>query len=280
MQTVQVLVEQSTHCNQDSLPLRFGVHFSEDTVLSIRTDGKTYPDKNPDRYQINGVLSHPNIFNTIESRAVLTTRTRNGLPIIVTVWSHDAKTENHLSEVMRDLRKSGDLSPMWLLEQHRLYLSHELSTHSDLLRLLAKKVGSARHKELKAQTDLVIQKLSETIEKHKEKAEKLEEENKQLIAERDAAKVQGSEVQVTEPNTLISADEDFFHRGSSCTVLNLADGTKWYMKTSTFDRTGAITEKAKSLIGEQVKVTSWDPITDPGKWSSQGYFRNIYLSDE
>jgi hypothetical protein len=71
-------------------------------------------------------------------------------------------------------------------------------------------------------------------------------------------------------------DEHVLYNDSYCTAITLEPGEQWYMKTSTFDRLGRITEKAKSLIGNNVKVTSWDPIREPSKWSSQFYFRNIY----
>jgi hypothetical protein len=56
----------------------------------------------------------------------------------------------------------------------------------------------------------------------------------------------------------------------------MADGTQRHMKTTTFDRDGSITRKAKELVGSRVRTTCWDPIGSPGKWSRQGYFRNIY----
>ena len=37
-----------------------------------------------------------------------------------------------------------------------------------------------------------------------------------------------------------------------------------------------ITAKAKSLVGKKVKTSCWDPIGETGKWTRQGYFRNIY----
>ena len=66
------------------------------------------------------------------------------------------------------------------------------------------------------------------------------------------------------------------HRGSSCTELVMEDGTRLYMKTITFDRDLQVTAKAKTLVGRKVKTSCWDPIREPGKWSSQGYFRNVY----
>jgi hypothetical protein len=67
--------------------------------------------------------------------------------------------------------------------------------------------------------------------------------------------------------------------GSSCTVLVMGDGSQRHMKTSTFDPDGSITTKAKSLVGSRIRTTCWDPKGSPGRWSSQGYFRNIYAAE-
>jgi hypothetical protein len=48
------------------------------------------------------------------------------------------------------------------------------------------------------------------------------------------------------------------------------------MKTVTFDPTLSVTAKAERLVNRQVKTTCWDPVNQPGYWSSQGYFRGIY----
>ena len=70
------------------------------------------------------------------------------------------------------------------------------------------------------------------------------------------------------------------HRGSLCTELVMKDGARLYMKTSTFDPDFSVSVKAKSLIGRRVKTSSWNPISEPRKWSRQNYFRYVYdLSD-
>lgn len=78
------------------------------------------------------------------------------------------------------------------------------------------------------------------------------------------------------PDTLVLVKEKQIVRGSSCTVLVMSDGSQRHMKTSTFDTDGAITQKAKTLVGTRIRTSCWDPKGNPGRWSSQGYFRNIY----
>lgn len=77
-------------------------------------------------------------------------------------------------------------------------------------------------------------------------------------------------------DTLVMIKEKQMVRGSSCTVLVMGDGSQRHMKTSTFDPDGAITQKAKALVGTKIRISCWDPKGNPGRWSSQGYFRNIY----
>jgi hypothetical protein len=91
-----------------------------------------------------------------------------------------------------------------------------------------------------------------------------------------AAKKDSSVATLSAPDTLMEVNEKVMIRGSLCTVLVLADGTRRHMKTATFDRDGSVTKKAKQLVGVRVRTTCWDPISSPGKWSRQGYFRNIY----
>jgi hypothetical protein len=97
------------------------------------------------------------------------------------------------------------------------------------------------------------------------------EESVSADADRDA-------VMLSEPETLIMVKEKQMVRGSSCTVLVLGDGSQRYMKTSTFDPDGAITQRAKTLVGTRIRTSCWDSKGNPGKWSNQGYFRNIYAT--
>lgn len=106
---------------------------------------------------------------------------------------------------------------------------------------------------------------------------KAKEDEARYKVEMAAASRDGSVATLSSPDTLTAVRESELVRGSLCTVLIMDDGRTLHMKTSTFDKDGSITKKAKGLIGSRVRTTCWDPIGTPGKWSSQGYFRNIYL---
>ena len=81
---------------------------------------------------------------------------------------------------------------------------------------------------------------------------------------------------LTSPNVLISVTPNVvFADGSINTVLVLGDGSQKIINTNVFDRDSSITKKALSLIGKEVSTTCWDPLNEPGKWSSLGYFNDI-----
>lgn len=93
------------------------------------------------------------------------------------------------------------------------------------------------------------------------------------------ADAEQSSALLSAPDTLVMIKEKQMIRGSSCTVLVMGDGSQRHMKTSTFDPDGSITQKAKTLVGTRIRTSCWDPKGNPGRWSSQGYFRNIYASE-
>jgi len=105
---------------------------------------------------------------------------------------------------------------------------------------------------------------------------KIKEGEERYQIEVAAARRDSSVATLSAPDTLIEVNERVLIRGSLCTVLVLADGTRRHMKTATFDRDGSVTKKTKELVGSRVRTTCWDPLNSPGKWSRQGYFRNIY----
>jgi len=61
-----------------------------------------------------------------------------------------------------------------------------------------------------------------------------------------AAKKDSSVATLSAPDTLMEVNEKVMIRGSLCTVLVLADGTRRHMKTATFDRDGSVTKKQRS----------------------------------
>ena len=110
----------------------------------------------------------------------------------------------------------------------------------------------------------------------KEINKNLEEEFEQFSSQQSIANSQGSTETLKKKKILEAVNTEVNNRGSLCTELVMEDGTRLYMKTATFDKDLNITAKAKSLLGRKVKTSCWDPIGETGKWTRQGYFRNIY----
>jgi hypothetical protein len=82
--------------------------------------------------------------------------------------------------------------------------------------------------------------------------------------------------QALEKNRLVEVQEDVLVSGASCTVLVFSNGSRQHMKTATFDPQGLITAKAKRMLGMVVKTTCWNPRSAPGRWSSLGYFNDVF----
>jgi len=264
--SMEVYVDANAHCNLDSLPLRFGFNFDRSQIITLEVVGPKMDAKRPDRFLVEAWIVNPETNEKLSGKFVLTNEKSKGAHSLVTAWRHEADSEFYLSEVIRMLRKQGEITPEWLKANHRLYVIGELRTHADLIRVMAVKLSQEAKSEL-----------NKAIDALKEKLEQIQRENERLRAEAEAASNQGSDLKLSQSEVLVEVQEAVDYRGSKCTRLLLADGSAWHMKTSTFDRSGSITQKAKSLEGKRIRVSSWDPVDKPGLWSSQGYFRNIYL---
>ena len=287
---VEVIVYADKHANLDSFPLRYGFYFAEDTVLKlkIRGPGKTSLKQGRQVYFVE--FENPELNQIEEGEAVISDHQESGFQVLITIWRGDVETEHYLSSVMRNLRESGDIDSDWLKSMHRYYQTGQLSTHSDLVRHLVASQTISETSGVKARADQAVEQVEREIATAHQEIRQLKEEleesraevarHKEVLSsqnlERATATRKGSKVATTDGVVLQEVVRNVMHRGSSCTILKLNDGSERYMKTSTFDPNGLITQKAESLIGLPVRVTHWDPIDRPGLWSSQGYFRDIY----
>ena len=304
---LDVMVNAREHANCDSLPLRYGVYFSKDTIVGLTNVRYLYLDRQyTDRFHIEAEIRN-GLDAPTSGHFVVSARPGLSHPVLVTVWRHDVDTEYRLSEIMISLRRKGIIAPEDLLVLHPLYVNGKVSNAAELVEQLALLLSDERVTMMQEESIAANKRADEAIAalnaalKRAEHAEsvaleasyvvdELEVENKDLSyrvseleveiqrykEEQKAASVNGSEATLSKPDLLIEVRENEIFKGSSCTILLLSDGTQRHMKTATFDKTGTVTRHAKSLIGKRVRTTCWDPIGQPGKWSNQGYFRNIY----
>ncbi len=320
--TMHVAVRAKDHANMDSLPIRFGIHFSMDVETQL-FDCKDLgvDDRYKDRHHFEARIRHPGnpSAEPMLGHFVLADKFGNGKWTLVTAWrGEDRDTESYLSNTLRQLRVDGMLTPEMLLKMHPHYLKGEINNSAALVAFLAKSlaqedIAKIRASEQKAKLDTetalaeiakakeetrvalgraanasavaneaiaIVEVQEVTIQKQADEITQLRErEQKRLQAEEARALNDNSTATLSKPDTLMNVDLNVPHHGSSCTVITLGDKTKRYLKTATFDRNGAVTARAQKLIGKRVRTTCWDPIYDPGKWSSKGYFRDIYELD-
>lgn len=309
-QQIKALVVAKEHANCDSLPLRYGIHFTKDSELQLNEVRLLYKDyQYPDRFHVDATFIS-GIGAKASGHFVIGSKPGYDGPVVFTVWQHDLETEMRLSEVMKLLRKSNFICPEDLIELHPLYVSGKLSTHADLVYQLSLKFSAEQIAEMEIAAKDASERADKAIAeltKAKKEAEHarnialeatyivdqlevqnntlnsrvndLESELERYKVEQVQARNERSEATLSSPDTLLEVKESQIYRGSSCTILVMGDGTQRHMKTATFDQTGAVTQKALSLVGRRVRTSCWDPIGQPGKWSSQGYFRNVYEAE-
>ena len=298
--TKTVIIKMNEHANLDSFPLRYGFTFDKDTELEIHCDPSTLrPDKNPkykDRYNIVAKFVNPSN-NMPETGIFYLINNQDNKYFdndkVITIIRHldEREIEHHLSEVIRSLRLSNDLSCQDLIKMHPLYMTRQLSTHGQLVKLLIHSKSAEEVLRIKSISDQAVvrfEKLKHEIDGLNDAIQALKDENIEIQNELNEYKVQenmanfeGSTQTLEEAKILVDVNSNVTRGKSSCTELVMGDGTKLYMKTSTFDKNLKVTAKARLLKGRKVRTSCWDPIKQPGRFSSQGYFRNLYaLSDK
>jgi hypothetical protein len=168
-----------------------------------------------------------------------------------------------------------------IAEHEKLLAVNAKSVAEEEKRIEKEKATKAHNVALEA--SYVVDKLEEensTLSlKLRATEEELANERLKMKTEQDEANKNKDQVTLSHIDTLIEVREQQFFRGSNCTILMLSDGSQRHMKIATFDPAGKVTKKAISLVGRRVRTSCWDPVQEPGKWSRQGYFRNIYLAE-
>ena len=141
-EAIRVRVVAREHANQDSLPLRFGIHFESDADIAIEeVIDLGVDDRYPDRHHYEGVLRNPDSEKRPSQRGhfVLGFRQRDNYWSLVTAWCNGNKDDEYfLSNTMRNLREDGILNPKMLLEMHPAYRNGEINSSASLIRYLSK----------------------------------------------------------------------------------------------------------------------------------------------
>ncbi len=297
-------VVKHEHANMDSFPFRYGIHYEKTTALDL-FNCKNYEWQEFEvKFKVDANFVGNN--GNVEKGIFIIRYTEYPNPKVVTVMRHGIETEIHLSSLLSSLRKENKITPQKLIELHPYYISGEANTFEKLAqKLYSKNISNQELEKIKndakqqaeenyRKTLLELENENERIRnianeavksmsvagealgKKEKENEKLRNEIIKLNNEKERGKLKGNNVIVEEPQILEKVETNVLYRGSINTILTFRNGSVKTIKISTFDKDLQVTKKAQSLIGKKVKTTSWDPINEPGKWSSQGYFRQIY----
>jgi hypothetical protein len=285
---LEVFVGQKSHANLDSLPFRFGIFFEANAEMRLKNIKNRRP-AGGDAEKLEADFTVKNTEFLDVTFVIVETGHRN--PKVITVYKGEDKEERLLSKALERYRTTGKLTTNNLLELHPRYKSGELRTFNALADIVDE-IGKEQllkdlEREIRDQIDdeygedirnlgSIIDAQSDTISDLEEEVRLKDEEIARLREERDNAAKKGEVVVLGSAVVLQRVNRDVRRGPSSCTELVLSDGTRWYMKTSTFDPHLYVTDHAELLVGKSIRISSWDPVNQPGKWSSQRYFRNVY----
>jgi hypothetical protein len=299
---LDVVVVSSEHANCDSLPLRYGMHFQSDAVITLKkVEISRKPQFKQDRVALDAFFDDAE-GNEQFGHFIIGDRIGFDKPVLITVWRHDANTEEHLSGVMTSLRKRETLSPAALIELHPEYLNGSLRTNDDLVFLLATRMSMEQVKQMREVVAATVKSTNETIaERDAElaRATQVTEELKVVIVEKDQALDQALEesrkkdeeiarlqrqslmvpdggVVVTDSNVATIKDVTEGVQGrynQRAIILHMSDGTN---RANNWDRDyDSRLKLALALKGRKVRTDVWNKPGTNYKW--ENWFKNIYV---
>ena len=299
---LDVAVLSSEHANCDSLPLRYGMHFQSDAVVTLkRVELSRKPQFKQDRVALDAYFDDSTGTEQF-GHFIIGERSGFNKPVLITVWRHDANTEEHLSDVMSSLRKRGTLSPAALIELHPEYLNGSLRTNDDLVLLLATRMSMEQVKQMREVVAATVKSTNETIAKREAelaRATQVTEELKVVIIGKDQELDQASEeirkrdeeiarlqrkslmvpdgnVVVTDSNvaTINDVTEGVQGRNNQrAIILHMSDGTN---RANNWDRDyDSRLKLALALKGRKVRTDVWNKPGTNYKW--ENWFKNIYV---
>jgi hypothetical protein len=159
---LRILVPAREHANLDSLPLRFGLHFSVDTEIELyNCIDLGVDDRFSDRHHYEGNIRNPSKPNEegLFGHFVIGYRQRGNYWALVTAWRNSNQDDEYfLSNTLRNLREDGILNSSMLLRMHPHYINGDINTSASLISYLSKtlaqdEVAKARASEERARID-------------------------------------------------------------------------------------------------------------------------------
>ena len=272
-------VELTKHAKYDCIPLRFGFIPDVDVgVLRATFDETGTQNQKPREISLGnkhykGELEFTDGQVISNATFVLASNDR-----IISVFIGESRVNRAVGEIVRDMRDSGKIDSMWIIENlYGPYSDGKVKTASDLISLLIE-IG------IQDQAATQSEPTPEEVERQNEKDQKLRDalkENaalKRRISETDKQRPQyrGEDIAIAPPCTLTKVEtgerRNYSGEVVECTFLHFEERVPVRTMDKWADPEGTITEYAKKLIGKKVHTTSWKPhVFSPLNW-----FRSIY----
>lgn len=304
------------HTNLDSLPFRYGFSYPRTTQIELFNCQNHKWQIEDIRFEVdadfvtpagNRESGHFIIMFTQHKNPKVVTVWKNDqeseffISKLLTSMRKKGKISTKQLIEMHPLYKAGEANTFEDLSRIIAAREFEPAKKLELERLgrIAKSEARLEFRELvtqlkgdKKRAEEAVSELKVVVDNERQQRERIESENESLakklgikegelksyMSELDKMRRtrSGHSLNLDGRAVLTAVNKGVMHRGSRCTELVFSNGVRKYMKISTFDRDLSVTMKAQNLVGEMVKTTSWDPIREPGKWSRQGYFMNVY----
>ena len=188
---MEIFIKADEHANLDSFPFRFGYSFKTNSSIML-SDFERIRDElvhDPDhRMAVIGWFTHPKDGIDYKAKFVIMKESKT----VVTVIRQDQwlKTEENLSETLRNLRESGDIGVDDLIGMFH----QKISTRDDVIRYLVKTLTQdiieSAEREAKRKVESLSNALRNTNKSKDELASKNDElnlSNEQLGLEKDQA---------------------------------------------------------------------------------------------
>ena len=296
---MDVFVAVDEHANLDSLPLRYGVTYEQNTTISLTNIVSDQLQKNGRNRIVASFTDNEKEYG--QGVFVVDKSDSRGF-FLVTCWRNDRniETEHDLSECMTTNRKAGYITTNQIQSWHENYMSGELKTKNDLIALVVRQTRVVNSKlatvieELNRSeqaiwsADFEIEVLTNQVSEKNKKITQLSLDNEKLSqnifrltqSDKSRPNYRGEEIGTSSVHTLERVEKGNRTKANGqmirCTRLYFSDhGVGVRTMDEWADKSGAITARAEELVGCKVVTTTWRPEV----FAASNWFRNIAAAE-
>lgn len=283
-------IKISDHARYDSFPMRFGFVSPEYLELVAEVEDEHATSRQKPREILMGNKHYVGELWTCQgqklfrARVVLSKHSDAELyPTVITVLEERyIPVDRAVSEIVRAKREAGSLNVEKIIKiLHPLYKEGRISSPENLIDIFIEMGVSEKEQKITELESMLanIEAISEVLMKENERTRQENAVLKEKIvqAEKNKLSYMGEAIKVSPISKLIDVrvGKRTNSRGESvnCTYLRFDDSDLPERKMDeNFDKSGAITTKARSLIGKNVRTSTWKPEI----FKDIDWFRDIY----